>query len=410
MMFLSPLVDKVKLRGGTAMLTGGAVIDAIKGLAIKDWDIEVYGLSIADLENLLVGLGYKPDLVGKSFGVIKVMIDGIDVDISIPRRESKIGASHTDFKIELDHTMTTSEASKRRDLTINSIYQNLHTGEFVDHYNGIADLECGIIRHVDDVTFVEDPLRVLRIMQILPRKGKAVHQSTVELSRSISDQFDTLPKERVFEEFSKLLLKSKNPSRGIAFLDDCGWLIHFPQLKVGNGVFNVMDGAASILDSVKDEWKLPFMFCSMFDLSDHEVSDQPERFVSSLTTDKGLIKDTSALWFVLRGLMAGHTYGISDYKLRVLHNRFDLTVAARLFDCFIGESGDGFTASVMTFGSSLGPSPIQPIVMGRDLIDLYGLSPSKLFGEILRFAYELQMQGYEKEFIIASITTRFQLG
>lgn len=180
------LINKIQEFGGTAMLIGGAVIDSILGLEIKDWDIEVYGLSMFQLEEVLVSLGLPVNTVGKSFGIIKTKIEGVEIDISIPRRENKIGVGHTDFSIELDQTMTPYEAGLRRDLTINSMYKNLHTGEIVDPFNGLKDLNNGIIRATNNKTFVEDPLRVLRIMQLLPRKGKTVAPETIELCKNDS--------------------------------------------------------------------------------------------------------------------------------------------------------------------------------------------------------------------------------
>jgi len=86
------------------------------------------------------------------------------------------------------------------------MYKNLHTDELVDSFNGLEDLNKGIIRIVDEKTFKEDPLRVLRIMQLLSRKGKMVESNTLNHCKEMVDDFVHLPKERVFEEFCKLLL------------------------------------------------------------------------------------------------------------------------------------------------------------------------------------------------------------
>ena len=136
---MEKFLSKIQESGGTAMLVGGAVIDSINGLPIKDWDIEVYNLNLNKIEEILIDCGFKSDAVGKSFGVLKTRmpIDGeiVDVDVSIPRSENKIGTSHKDFKITLHPNMTPKEAGSRRDLTINSMYKNLHTEEIVDPYN-----------------------------------------------------------------------------------------------------------------------------------------------------------------------------------------------------------------------------------------------------------------------------------
>ena len=119
------IAQLISSQGGTSMLIGGAVIDSILALPIKDIDIEVYGLSLYEVESLLESNGIPTNMVGKSFGVIKVVSNDVEFDISIPRRENKSGFGHNHFEISLDHNMSPKEAGLRRDLTINSMYQNI---------------------------------------------------------------------------------------------------------------------------------------------------------------------------------------------------------------------------------------------------------------------------------------------
>ena len=227
---LKNIVKAIEKANGKCLLIGGGVIDTILNIPVKDWDIEVYGLSYNDLLELLTVFG-KPNLVGKSFGIIKVTVNNIDFDFSIPRIENRVGVGHKGFIVELKPELTPKEAALRRDITINSMYIDLHNGELIDPFNGQEDLFNGVIRVTNSATFTEDPLRVLRIMQILPRKGRIVDANTIELCKTMINEFDLLPKERVFEEFKKLLLKAKMPSLGLQFLKDCGWIIHFPELE-----------------------------------------------------------------------------------------------------------------------------------------------------------------------------------
>jgi tRNA nucleotidyltransferase (CCA-adding enzyme) len=187
-MNIEKLALELEKAGGKCYLIGGAVIDSFFDRPIKDYDIEVYGISISKLQSILESLNLPCNMVGQSFGVIKTQLEEGEIDLSIPRRENKVGVKHTDFNISLDPHMSPKEAGIRRDLTINSMYQDILTGEIVDPFNGLEDLVKGRIRATNPDTFIEDPLRVLRIMQLLPRKGQYVDPKTIKLCESIKSK------------------------------------------------------------------------------------------------------------------------------------------------------------------------------------------------------------------------------
>jgi tRNA nucleotidyltransferase (CCA-adding enzyme) len=215
----------------SSYLVGGSVRDAMLGLEPKDFDIEVYGLSGQDLIEALTPLG-KLDLVGKSFGVIKLTVpSGQTYDVSLARRDSKgAGVGHKNFTVDTSPDITIEEGCSRRDLTINSMLYDPRKGELVDPYEGRKDLQEGILRHTSE-QFIEDPLRVLRVMQFASRFDFEVASETVALSRSMHGEFSTLPVERVGEEWFKALSKAKRPSRALNFLGKSGWVTHFPRLS-----------------------------------------------------------------------------------------------------------------------------------------------------------------------------------
>ena len=213
------VANHIAAAGGKAVLVGGSVVDLLLGTTPKDWDIEVYGVSYDTLVTKLAD--YDPKTVGKSFGIIKLSrekCDGIDLDISVPRRDNRVGVGHKDFDCDLDPTMTPKEAAMRRDFTINSMYIDLKAGTLVDYFGGLRDLQRGILSATDPATFVEDPLRALRAMQLLARKAKVVDPSTMALIRTMRGSFPHLSKERVYEEFRKLLMFADKPSIGFNFL------------------------------------------------------------------------------------------------------------------------------------------------------------------------------------------------
>lgn len=216
-----------ELRG--ARLVGGCVRDALLGRPPLDLDFEVYGLALDALAAALARHG-ATDLVGRSFGVVKLHLPGDTwVDFAVPRRDSKTGAGHRGFAIEPDPVLTPAEAAARRDFTINALSSDPWTGEVFDFHGGLADLRDRVLRHTSPA-FGEDPLRVLRGMQFAARFELRVAPETVAASRAIAAAFPELPLERVREEWWKWATLAVRPSLGLAFLRECGWLVHFPEL------------------------------------------------------------------------------------------------------------------------------------------------------------------------------------
>ena len=211
--------------GGRALMVGGCVRDAMMGITPKDIDIEVFGVEAEHLERI-IGEKFEYDNCGVSFGVLK--LKHIDIDVSLPRRESKTGLGHRAFSIASDPFMTVAEASLRRDFTINSMYRDPLTGEIIDPNGGQDDLKSKILRHVSP-KFSEDPLRVLRGAQFVARFDLFPDAATIEICKSITPE--TLAAERIFEEWKKLILKGVKISRGLEFLRATNWVRYFPELK-----------------------------------------------------------------------------------------------------------------------------------------------------------------------------------
>ncbi len=219
---------------GRPRLVGGGVRDWLLGLDPKDLDIEVAGADFESLVRVLAPFG-DADLVGRSFGVVKLRTAGAEYDFSLPRRESKTGAGHRGFAVAPDPTLSDAEAAARRDFTINAIAYDPVAGTIIDPYNGRADLQTKTLRHTS-AAFVEDPLRVLRGMQLAARFDLTLAPETAALCRSISGTFHELPVERIWGEWDKWAVKSHVPSKGIAVLEQTGWLAHFPEIDAMAGV------------------------------------------------------------------------------------------------------------------------------------------------------------------------------
>ena len=154
----------VRDAGGRALVAGGWVRDRLLGIASADVDIEVYGIEADRLRGLLGSVG-RVDAVGESFTVYKVA----GVDVALPRRESKVGRGHRGFEVTGDPFMSVEEACRRRDFTVNAILFDPLTDEYFDPFGGRRDLERRVLRMVDERTFPDDSLRVLRALQFAAR-------------------------------------------------------------------------------------------------------------------------------------------------------------------------------------------------------------------------------------------------
>jgi tRNA nucleotidyltransferase (CCA-adding enzyme) len=212
-----------------AFLVGGCVRDWMLGLPSKDFDVEVFGVSYADLSSSLAGWG-RTDTVGRSFGVVKLTTQtGNTYDFTVPRRDSKIAPGHKGFDIEFDPGISPLEASARRDFTINSMMYDPRNERIIDLHGGRQDLERRILRHTSPA-FSEDPLRVLRGMQFAGRFGLQAAPETIRFCAEIHCGYNELAIERVREEWFKWAAKSTRPSAGLKFLAQTGWTRHFPEI------------------------------------------------------------------------------------------------------------------------------------------------------------------------------------
>lgn len=244
------LCREIRGLGGTALLVGGSVRDMVvntefkqKDITYKDLDFEIYGLSRETVRLILLEKFGEENIndVGKSYGITKVKIKNLDepLDISIPRRDSKSGITHKDFDVKADPSMNIQEASFRRDLSMNCLGYDPLTQILFDPYNGVEDIKNRTINVIDEKTFEEDPLRVMRVMQFLSRFEFTPSNKTLRICKQMTSegQLDNLSKSRVSGEFYKLLVKGIRPSIGLEFARETGILERYwPELNALVGV------------------------------------------------------------------------------------------------------------------------------------------------------------------------------
>lgn len=218
-----------------ALLVGGYVRDALLGRETTDADVEVYGVPRDRLDALVTRMfPGRVNAVGRSFGVLKVhLATGIDLDVSLPRSDSKTGIGHRGFAVQGDPLLDFAEASRRRDFTVNALAFDPLSGELLDAHGGVDDLSHRTLRAVDPRTFPEDPLRVWRTFQFAARLDFRLDPDTFALLTVMVGRGDLaeLSKERVTDEIKKLLAAAR-PSVGLTLARATGAIASsFPELE-----------------------------------------------------------------------------------------------------------------------------------------------------------------------------------
>jgi len=267
---LSAIIDAIDKVGGKVYLVGGAVRDLLLGISSKDLDMEVHHISLEQLEQVLKHFGVV-NLVGKSFGVLR--LESLDIDWSIPRSDK----SGRKPEVALDPFLDIKKAFERRDVTMNAMGINLITYELIDPFNGYNDLQHGILRATNPLTFIEDPLRFFRVMQFIGRFEMMPDEVLDDLCNTMD--VAKVSKERIENECKKLLLKSKKPSLAFAWLKKINRLHDvFPEIEALQGVeqssvwhpegdvfehtLQALDAAAK-LDYANEQEKLIIMYAAL---------------------------------------------------------------------------------------------------------------------------------------------------
>jgi tRNA nucleotidyltransferase (CCA-adding enzyme) len=427
------IASLARAEGGRALVVGGWVRDRLLSRPSKDVDVEVYGIEAERLRQLLTTIG-PVNTVGESFTVYKVE----EVDVALPRRESKIGRGHRAFAVVGDPAMDVTEAARRRDFTINAIFWDPLTGEYLDPFDGRGDLlERRVLRAVDRATFGDDSLRVLRGVQFAARFGLEMESSTKALCARIP--LDDLPAERIWGEVEKLLLLAERPSIGLQLALELGVVdALFPELKATVGcpqeaewhpegdvwvhTLLVVDQARRRLDGLDKPRQLAVMLGAVcHDLGKPSTTAFLDGRIRSLDHEQAGVAPSTALLDRLNvhsvagydvrqqvlGIVAHHlkphSFGksptpVGDGAFRRLAQKVDLELLARVATSDCEGRGGGFDCSAidqfLARAQALGVEHAAPapLLLGRHLIEL-GVTPGPRIGEILRQVYEQQLDG-----------------
>jgi tRNA nucleotidyltransferase (CCA-adding enzyme) len=434
------LAGAIREAGGRALLVGGCVRDMLMGGQAKDWDLEVYNLEPAKLRELLVRHG-PVSVVGEAFTVYKL---GRDLDVSIPRRERKAGRGHRAFVIEGNPEMSISDATRRRDFTINAILHDPLTGELIDPFDGQKDIRARTLRAVSVDTFAEDSLRVLRAAQFAARFEFEIEAGTVAICQTID--LTDLPAERIWGEMEKLLLSARRPSIGLDWLRKLGAIGQlFPEIlslidvpqdpewhpegDVYIHTLLVTDRARELLGGLSYAEQVAVMLAALahdfgkpstttfiedrWRSRGHEEAgvEPTEKFLDRLNvhTIDGYDVRGQVIALVREHLKPGEFYKkrdeVSEGAFRRLARKCELDLLYRVAKAdslgrnaewvprekwYDAQAQEWFIQRAKELEVEKGAP--APILLGRHLLEM-GLEPGPRMGEIIKAIYELQLDG-----------------
>ena len=371
------------------VIVGGYIRDALLGIPSNDIDIELYGIdSLKKVEELLQEFG-KLNSVGKSFGVCKLLYKNLDLDFSLPRKDNKIASGHQGFQITIDTHLDFKTAASRRDFTINAIGYDVKNKKILDPYQGREDLDKKILQAVDNEKFKEDPLRVLRAVVFATRFEMQLESTLTFTCKEMIKKklLEELPKERIFQELKKLLIKSKKPSKGFYLLKELGAFSFFKEFnnldnKKYTEVLHALDRLKKL--AITDEKE--FIILAFAVITSKFSNRLTEHFMYRISNEKKLIEKVIQLHTITFNL---DNFG--EYDIYVLAKKIDIKFYS--YYLHVTSNKKEKIDYLLTKAKELDVLHHQApaLIQGKDLIDL-GLKPSKEFATILEQTYEAQMK------------------
>ena len=432
------IAAKVADAGGRVYYVGGCVRDQLLHRDNKDIDIEVHGISAVKLEEILDSIGERTEM-GASFGIFG--LKHYELDIAMPRRERSIGLGHRDFAVSVDPYIGPEKAAERRDFTVNALMQDVLTGEILDFFGDREDLKNKRIRHVNDRTYAEDPLRVFRAAQFAARFGFSVAEETTRISSEID--VSALAGERVMGELEKALLKAEHPSVFFEVLRKMNQLsVWFPEAEALIGVpqsakhhpegdvwvhtMQVLDEAAALRDGAAQPlWLMLSALCH--DFGKTAATEEKDGKIHAYGHEKESLPLTRSFLSRMSREVRLREYVLNMVRLHMkpkmmAENGSDVKAYMRLFDSSVCPEDLLLLAKADHMGrvtedvgrAALSAAYLQtetrlremlavyrqrmaePHLMGRDLIEA-GLQPGPVFTQALEYAHKLRLAGLPKE-------------
>lgn len=416
-------VREITQAGGRPFLAGGAVRDQHFGIEPKDLDVEVFGLTVARLIEVLSKIG-TPNIDDRKFGVIRLDCDLAEpVEFALPRKDNAGGERGFG---DVFPDLPVAVAVRRRDFGFNAMLQDLNTGEIVDPLNGLADLKAGIIRHCDGKLFGQDPLRGIRGFRFAGLIEGEAAPETVEVVRALIPEIKKLTGSAIWSEFEKWAARSIRPSKGLKFLVDTGLIEMFPQIEaligkpqdpVWHPEGDVFAHTCHVVDEAAGKGVVAVLAALCHDFgkatTTHRSPDSG-RWISPGHSAEGEAPTRSFLARIgaPKRIVEQVVEIVREHMVHIGREDATKKQARRLLVRLENASPDDLFAVIEADHSGRPPlakglpsqaqelkalceevaNEIEPFVMGRHLIG-EGMAPGAHFGPILRKAFEAQING-----------------
>lgn len=364
---------------GNPLVVGGAVRDHLfqqihgKEAVGKDVDIEVYGVTLEEMESHLRRHGLSVNTAGKSFGILKAVRSGEEFDISVPRTDSRAGTGHQGFEVDTDPEMSVEQAAHRRDFTVNAIGYDPSTERYIDPTGrGMHDLISKTLSAVDHKTFAEDPLRVLRAAQFSARFDMDVDEDTLSLCATLKNEYDSLSTERVWGEMEKLYGRGESLSKGFHVLRRTGW-----SEKIGSLAPETEDRMSVVSKATQSGGMVAGI--ALASMSD----------IKKLTNNKSMLRQVGVLHSAVA--RAAATADPRDCDVRQVQRSMNAMKLDRdQWDAvLVGALGE---SAAKSWSRRFTDQPTPPIINGQTLIDR-GVPVGRSYRTILAEALRSQDQG-----------------
>ncbi|MCU0778310.1 MAG: CCA tRNA nucleotidyltransferase [Akkermansiaceae bacterium] len=406
------LARRLTAAGHQALFAGGCVRDKLLGHEPEDYDI-----ATSAVPSEVLGLFPGSNEVGAHFGVVIAKHGGHHIEIATFRTDG----SYRDGRRPESVTFSTpQEDARRRDFTINGLFEVPDTGEIIDYVGGMADLKAGIIRAIGDAQarFTEDGLRLLRAVRFAARIGFTIEPATDAALRDCAHLLDRISPERIRDEFSKILTSPRRRA-GVEHLVETDLIRHFmpevlpmvgceqpPEWHPEGDVFtHTMIMLGMLAPDAPIELCLAVLLhdiakppCRSIDpdgrirFNGHDAlgAQMAETILRRLRYPNHVIDDAVTMVSRHMQFMNVQKMRVAKLKRFMAEPTFDRELELHRVDC---ASSNGFTDNyefLQAREAEFAAEPLipPPLVTGKDLIKL-GLQPGPRFREILEASVPL---------------------
>ena len=416
------VAKKLSDAGYVAYFAGGCVRDALLGNEAKDFDIAT---SATPAE--VLGVFPNADSIGAHFGVMLVKVDGVHFEVATFRTDGSYKDGRRPESVEYS---CPEEDAKRRDFTVNGLYEDPQSGEVIDFVGGRGDLVAGVLRAIGsaEARFQEDALRLMRAVRFATTLGFEIEEETWEAICENAHLLEMISIERVQAEFSRIIV-SPNRRRGLELLVDSGLIEYFlpevldligceqpPQFHPEGDVYKHTCIMLEMLGGEEVELSLALSVLLhdigkpvtySYDEVDERIrfnghesvgANMSEVILRRMKYSNDMIEDVRVMVANHMKFMHVKDMRVSKLKRFMSRDTFEHEMELHRVDCAssngITENYDFVKEKRVEFANE--PLIPEPLVKGKDLMAM-GLKPGPKFKEILTAVQTEQLEGRLRE-------------